>query len=88
MATNASPTKASRSVRRPYYYYRATGMRLPADPNSTAFKLALEGLNRQVAADKAPPAVVPTIGSLTCRPPSSRSTPAPPPERPFSTCSG
>lgn len=56
--------KLASGERATYYYHRATGKRLPDDPNSTAFKLALEGLNRQVEADKAPPAVVPTIGSL------------------------
>ncbi|TFZ56056.1 integrase [Methylorubrum sp. Q1] len=57
-------SKLASGERATYYYHRATGMRLPADPNSTAFKLALEGLNRQVEADKAPPVEVPTIGSL------------------------
>lgn len=56
--------KLANGERATYYYHRATGARLPADPNSTAFKVALESLNRQVEADKSPPVEVPTIGSL------------------------
>lgn len=47
-----------------YYYHRATGMRLPDDPKSVAFKVAFESLNRQAEAEKAPPVTVPTINSL------------------------
>ena len=56
--------KLANGERATYYYHRATGTRLPADPNSTAFKVALESLNRQVAADKSPPVEVATISTL------------------------
>lgn len=56
--------KLAGGARGTYYYHRASGMRLPDDPNSTSFKLALENLNRQVEAEKAPAAAVPTVGSL------------------------
>ncbi|MCP1537500.1 hypothetical protein [Methylorubrum extorquens] len=56
--------KLASGERATYYYHRATGRRLPADPNSTSFKVVLESLNRQVEADKAPPVVVPTIRTL------------------------
>ncbi len=51
-----------------YLYHRATGRRLPDDPTSTAFKIAMEQNDRDAAAARAPASPeVPTIASLIRR---------------------
>ncbi|MCJ2055097.1 tyrosine-type recombinase/integrase [Methylobacterium sp. J-048] len=56
--------KLSGGETRVYYYHRATGHRLPDDPTTPAFKLALEQCNREAEAEAKPPETGSTIGTL------------------------